>query len=469
MHARRLALIAVPSLLLLLLLWTTPHGGSHAAAVSAAWDGAERRRAAEPGPGRGVREPAAPLKNAPAAAAADGGEEKGEEEEDKDPLLSRAAVRRRDQRTIFVSIAAFRDSEAADTLRSMYETARRPERIFAGVVCQRAESMPEERCIPPEWEGPLDACRLNASTARSIDPAADPAFCPRGNVRLTDMPAAQARGPCHARYLATLLHAGEDFFMMIDSHNKFVDSWDEVALQQHELCDSEKCVLSVYPMALSAAKAVPPPAEQDKVAHLCMTGHWNYDGFPGPFAAGVVQSSKAPRPQPFLGAGFVFANSSMIKDVPFDPHLPFLFQGEEILLTVRLWTHGYDFFSPGRNILYHHYYRNGKPRMEGIPGYRSKRAKSQMRVQYLLRIPRRGASGALRIPLDTDDVNVTIDADKYGVGSVRPMKAYWDYARIDLGKMEGHRADRYWCRAYGGRGPYSSEWKEALRNLVAGD
>eukprot|EP00662_Eupelagonemidae_sp_cell21_P058275 gene58275-biopygen64036 len=58
----------------------------------------------------------------------------------------------------------------------------------------------------------------------------------------------------------------------------------------------------------------------------------------------------------------------MLTDVPFDPHLPFLFHGEEILLTVRLWTAGYDFFSPGENVLFHHYYRSGRPRMESLPG-----------------------------------------------------------------------------------------------------
>jgi hypothetical protein len=33
-------------------------------------------------------------------------------------------------------------------------------------------------------------------------------------------------------------------------------------------------------------------------------------------------------------------------DVPFDPHLNFLFFGEELLHSVRLWTAGYNIYAP---------------------------------------------------------------------------------------------------------------------------
>jgi hypothetical protein len=41
--------------------------------------------------------------------------------------------------------------------------------------------------------------------------------------------------------------------------------------------------------------------------------------------------------------------------VPYDPYLPFVFQGEEILHTVRAFTHGYDFYAPLRNVAFHIY------------------------------------------------------------------------------------------------------------------
>ena len=43
---------------------------------------------------------------------------------------------------------------------------------------------------------------------------------------------------------------------------------------------------------------------------------------------------------PFAAAGFLFYAGNILREVPFDPHLPYLFDGEEILYSARLWTHG---------------------------------------------------------------------------------------------------------------------------------
>lgn len=41
--------------------------------------------------------------------------------------------------------------------------------------------------------------------------------------------------------------------------------------------------------------------------------------------------------------------------VPYDHYLPFVFQGEEILQTIRGFTFGYDFYAPMRNVAFHMY------------------------------------------------------------------------------------------------------------------
>ncbi len=43
---------------------------------------------------------------------------------------------------------------------------------------------------------------------------------------------------------------------------------------------------------------------------------------------------------PYAAAGFMFFSGAALKNVPFDPLLPYLFDGEEILYSARLWTHG---------------------------------------------------------------------------------------------------------------------------------
>ena len=54
-----------------------------------------------------------------------------------------------------------------------------------------------------------------------------------------------------------------------------------------------------------------------------------------------------------ISAGFLFSESSMIEDVPYDPNL--YFEGEETTLSLRLFTNGYDVFHIPRIPLFHCY------------------------------------------------------------------------------------------------------------------
>ena len=64
-------------------------------------------------------------------------------------------------------------------------------------------------------------------------------------------------------------------------------------------------------------------------------------------------STAAPMPSPFWAAGFNFASSDVIKEVPYDESLRHLFFGEETTMAVRMWTHGWDFFAPPETVCYH--------------------------------------------------------------------------------------------------------------------
>jgi len=56
---------------------------------------------------------------------------------------------------------------------------------------------------------------------------------------------------------------------------------------------------------------------------------------------------------PFTAAGYFVAHSDFLREVPFDPFLPWIFMGEEIIMSTRLWTSGYDIFSPTRSVVGH--------------------------------------------------------------------------------------------------------------------
>ena len=73
----------------------------------------------------------------------------------------------------------------------------------------------------------------------------------------------------------------------------------------------------------------------------------------------------------------------MLKEVPYDPHLLFLFFGEESSMSARLWTHGWDFFAPPEHFIYHLWSRSYRPTFRELPDQESLMATSLLRSLLL--------------------------------------------------------------------------------------
>eukprot|EP00757_Euglenozoa_sp_SAG-D1_P020258 gene20258-7292_t len=108
----------------------------------------------------------------------------------------------------------------------------------------------------------------------------------------------------------------------------FVENWDEIVINMLKKAPSKKPVLSHYPEALDLNEKRP-LEQRPTTTFLCET-RWDNDGFIK-FGGAIVSKTDVPRLQPFAAAGFVFAEGRLVEEVPFDPHLPFLFDGEEVL------------------------------------------------------------------------------------------------------------------------------------------
>lgn len=227
---------------------------------------------------------------------------------------------------IFVQIPSYRDRECQWTLRDMFERARHPERVFAG-VCWQTEPAEDEDCflVRPRQE----------------------------QVRTADFHISEARGLGWARAQAQALWQGEEYTLQIDSHMRFVDDWDERMIDMLALCGSPDPVLTVYP----ASYEPPDRRESWSRPQMQTINEFLPSGLLG-FGTGVVPE-EFPLDRPFatagLAGGFVFGSSRIITDVPSDPAVYFL--GEEPNLAVRLWTAGFDLFSPHQTLLYHYYLR----------------------------------------------------------------------------------------------------------------
>jgi UDP-GlcNAc:polypeptide alpha-N-acetylglucosaminyltransferase len=321
--------------------------------------------------------------------------------------------------TIFVSVASFRDGECGAMLQDMFARARHPERIHAGVVEQHAPG--DKPCLHPNFTD----CQLKA-------------FCPSDNIRVRKINPKDARGPTFGRYVAMLMYRGEKFYMMIDSHNRFVPRWDQIIIDAYHRAPSKKAVLSHYPEGYE--EGMDTGSERSTTTHLCKarfldTGIPRFDGV-------VTTKRVMPRLQPFAAAGFLFADAALLREVPFDPNLPFLFDGEEVLYSARMWTNGWDMYSPGEGVLFHFYGREGKPKIwDDAPEWHSKQKLSEQRVQYLLEVRQRGSTQHL-ISDDTTDTHIVTEAVKYGMGRQRSLDDFWTFAGLDTIKRV---VTKDWC------------------------
>jgi hypothetical protein len=111
-----------------------------------------------------------------------------------------------------------------------------------------------------------------------------------------------------------------------------------------------------------------------------------------------------------------------VSEVPYDPHI--YFHGEEITLAVRLWTHGYDLYSPDRHVIWHDYSGDrGRPRhWHDRRDWGALSSRSAQRIRHLLGVER------------SRDPMVLQDIDRYGLGEQRSLEEYELYADLDFAK-----------------------------------
>jgi hypothetical protein len=143
-----------------------------------------------------------------------------------------------------------------------------------------------------------------------------------------------------------------------------------------------------------------------------------------------------PRFAPFTAAGYFVAHSDFLREVPFDPFLPWIFMGEEIIMSTRLWTSGYDIFSPTHAVVGHIYVRRHKPKFwESVhrafqPGVHNPlQAMVLDRIKYQLGYPE-----AAKDMLQTKSVLTAVE--QYSMGTERPLSQYLELVGLNMTTKE---------------------------------
>lgn len=288
---------------------------------------------------------------------------------------------------IFVSIASYRDPELADTIRDMIQQAEFPERLH---ICVLTQCLPEdESCHAPD---------LPQVYEQVID-------------------AHSSRGVCWARHeIQKNLPVHCDYYLQIDSHMRFVNHWDTRMIDMLADCDSELSVLSCYPVGYRPPNRRKPPVITSlKPKAFNHQGVLSLDSLVTPYA----HRPEKPISMAFLAAGFLFAPAQAFRDLRYDPYLYFI--GEEMMLSVRLWTRGWDFYAPNDVLIYHNYHPVERPRhWEDNQHWQHLNTLSVERIHYLLTGERPTHSEAL------------VDIDNYSMGEVRSLSDYERFAGVDF-------------------------------------
>jgi len=293
---------------------------------------------------------------------------------------------------IFVNIAAYRDTECQWTVKDLFEKAREPARLAVGLCWQ---------FVP----GDDDDCFLFRTRPEQV--------------RTIELHAKDSRGVCWARHRTQGLWQGEDYTLQIDSHMRFVEHWDDKLLAMLAACPSDKAVLSSYPPTYVPPDQLGEPATSRMFAQ-------NFDELGvlklHSYSQNAMDAPPAPEKNPFCAAGFLFAPSTVIGEVPYDPHL--YFQGEEITLAARLWTHGWDIYSPNGVILYHDYTkRPARPRhWHDHAAWTKANQQSCARVRHLL-----GMESAT-------DPDALAEIERYGLGAARSLADYQAFSGVDFAR-----------------------------------
>jgi len=381
----------------------------------------------------------------------------------------------REDDSIFLSLASFREHLLKETLVEAFGNAKSPDHLYVGAVVQNCFGQVDEDgkihtegnpCrsgfvvvgknaqgrdqvkvsdVPPDKNGIEEFCSLPDYKK----------YCDSGQVRAVYVHEPESIGPAMARYFASKLWGGETYFVQTDSHLQFAESWDAKYIDEVKATKNyPKSVLSSYPPGFSGDGSKHQKVNESKGARLCSCSFSE-----SPIEQDIIRintgnsySGGETRPTqiPFIAAGFFFARAEFLRDVPFDPFLPWCFMGEEIALSLRAWTSGWNIYAPRKNLIIHQYRpgRMGLPKFwEGVNRlYRgsgadnnSLQGRAVQRVKYMVGYPETTAE----ILKDKNEFFILTEQEHYGVGTERTLEEYMNWTGIDVNAKKCARIK--WC------------------------
>ena len=294
---------------------------------------------------------------------------------------------------IFVQIASYRDPELLPTIRDCINKAKYPENLTFGICWQHdyTESMEEF--------------------------TNDPRF------KILDYHWSWSKGLCWARSEIQKLWDGEEYTMQLDSHHRFLQDWDVELIEMMKMTGSEKPIITSYAGMYRPIDNQLLNVEPYKMVASNFTPGGTILFFP----VTITNWEKLDKPIParFVSGHFFFTIGKHCEEYKYDPNI--YFAGDEISLSIRSYTLGYDLFHPHKTVVWHEYTREG--RTKHWTDFNEENKKLGVIEKQWWEMDHE-SKRRLRHMLQEEDNK--IDLGIYGLGNVRTHKDYEDYAGINF-------------------------------------
>jgi hypothetical protein len=295
---------------------------------------------------------------------------------------------------IFIQIASYRDPELIKTIKSAFDNASYPENLRFCVCWQKDET---EKLM--EYEN-------------------------HPQVKLIIIPYNETKGACWARNLIQQNYNGEKYTLQLDSHHRFIENWDDKLIKMYnELKEKgyKKPLITTYLPSYEPDNDPLGRSSRPTKIHFkekCDDGSIL-------FGSSYIDDSNminSPIEAHFYSAHFCFTSGDFCIDVKHDPN--YYFTGEEMNITIRAYTHGYDLFHPHILIAWHEYTRN----------YRTKHWDDDKEWWKIDKISKMRNRIFFNMELPGDDIieNKEDFFGEYYYGKERTIENYEQYSGIKL-------------------------------------
>jgi len=300
---------------------------------------------------------------------------------------------------IFVQIASYRDPELLPTIRDCINKAKHPENLTFGICWQHDETESMEE------------------------------FANDSRFKILDYHWSWSKGLCWARSEIQKLWDGEEYTMQLDSHHRFLQDWDVELIHMMNQTGSEKPIITSY-----AGMYRPSDNQLLNVEPYMMVAS-NFT--PGgtilfrPHAIPNWETLEKPIPARFVSGHFFFTIGKHCEEYKYDPNI--YFAGDEISLSIRSYTLGYDLFHPHKTVVWHEYTREG--RTKHWTDFNQENKNNGVVEKQWWEMDN-DSKRRLRHMLQEEDNN--IDLGVYGLGDVRTHTQYENYAGINFKNKKLH-------------------------------